>query len=112
MSLISSLEHAYATAAQAIVNEAKVISSKVLPALQKAEVEAPTIEAITALVSPAAANIERTGFAVLGTVIKAIEDAGTAATAGGLSISLDAALVADIKAIMPAVKSAAPAVTK
>jgi len=36
-----------------------------LPALQKLEVEAPTIEAITALVSPQLANIERVGDAVL-----------------------------------------------
>jgi hypothetical protein len=38
----------------------------------------PTIVAVTALVSHRAANIVRLGFAVLGIVIKAIDDAGTA----------------------------------
>ncbi len=111
MSLITSLQHAYAVGIQDLIKVKNTIEKTVLPAMVKAEASAPTIEAITALVSPAAANIERTGFAVLGVVIKAIEDANTAAAAGGVSISLDAALVADIKAIMPAVKSAAPPVT-
>jgi hypothetical protein len=64
---------------------------------------------VTALVSPQAANIERVGFAVLGVVIKAIDDAGTAAGASGLNVSLDAQLVADIKSIAPVVKGAVPA---
>jgi hypothetical protein len=54
-----------------------------------------------------AANIERLGFAVLGVVIKAIDDAGTAAGASGLNVSLDAQLIADIKSIAEAVKGAA-----
>jgi hypothetical protein len=39
-------------------------------------------------------------------VIKAIDDAGTAAGASGLNVSLDAQLVADIKSIVAAVKGA------
>ena len=77
-------------------------------ALKKAQAVSSTIEAVTALVSPQAANIERAGFAVLGVVIKAIEDAGAAAGANGLNVTLDAQLVADIKAIAPAVKGAVP----
>ena len=63
---------------------------------------------MTALVNPQAANIERVGFAVLGVVIKAIDDAGAAAGASGLNISLDAQLVADIKSIASTVKGAVP----
>ena len=63
---------------------------------------------MTALVDPQEANIERAGFAVLGVVIKAIEDAGAAAGANGLNVTLDAQLVSDIKAIAPAVKGAVP----
>ena len=55
--------------------------------------------------SPQAANIELAGFAVLGVVIKAIEDAGTEV---GANVSLDGQLAADIKSIAPKVKSAAP----
>ena len=75
--------------------------------LQAVKADAPTVEAVTALVCPQLANIERVGEAVLGVVIQAIEDATSAATAGGLNVSLDAALVADIKAILPAIKAAA-----
>jgi hypothetical protein len=75
--------------------------------LKKAQAEASTIEAVTSLVSPQAANIERVGFAVLGVVIKAIDDAGTAAGANGLNVTLDAQLIADIKSIAAAVKGAA-----
>jgi hypothetical protein len=62
---------------------------------------------VTSLVSPQAANIERVGFAVLGVVIKVLDDAGTAAGASGLNLSLDAQLIADIKSIAVAVKGAA-----
>jgi hypothetical protein len=48
-------------------------------ALKKAQADSSTIEAVTALVSPEAANIERAGFAVLGVVIKALDDANAAA---------------------------------
>jgi hypothetical protein len=107
MSLITNLGHAYATAIGDLKKLANFVETKALPILETAKADAPTIEAITGLVSPQLVNIERTGEAVLGVVIQAIEDAGTAAGAGGLSVSLDAALVADIKAIMPTVKAAA-----
>src|SRR5262245_35388680 len=106
--LISSIEHAFATAASDTVKVAKFVEAKVLPALKQAQAEAPTIEAVTALVSPQAANIERVGFAVLGVVIKAIDDAGSTAGASGLNISLDAQLVADIKSVASTVKGAVP----
>jgi len=63
---------------------------------------------VTALVSPQAANIERVGFAVLGLVIEAIDDAGTAAGANGLNVTLEAQIVGDIKSIASGVKSAVP----
>jgi SNF2-related domain len=48
---------------------------------------------------------------LLSSRIKAINDAGAAAGASGLNLSLDAQLVADIKSIAPAVKGAAPVAT-
>jgi hypothetical protein len=45
-------------------------------------------------------------------VIKAIEDAGAAAGANGLNVSLDAQLVADIKSIAATVKGAVPVTAK
>jgi hypothetical protein len=106
MSLILTLGHAYAVAIGDIKKVAAFVETKALPVLQAAKADAPTVEAITALVCPQLANIERVGDAVLGVVIQAIEDAGTAAASGGLNVTLDAALVADIKAILPAIQSA------
>jgi hypothetical protein len=104
--LINSVEHAFATAASDTVRVAKFVETSVLPVLKKAQADQSTIEAVTALVSPQAANIERVGFAVLGVVIKSIDAAGAAAGANGLNVILDAQLVADIKAIAAAVKGA------
>ena len=99
--LLSSIEHTFAAAASDVVKVAKFVEQSVLPALKKVQAEAPTMQA---------ADIERVGFAVLGVVIKAIDDAGAAAGANGLNISLDAQLVADIKSIAPVVKGAVPVV--
>lgn len=103
MILVTSAEHALAAAAKDAVSAAKFVEQKVLPVLVKANSDAATIESVTSLVSPDAANIERAAFAVLGVVLKAIQDAGTAAGSSGLSISLDQTVVADVKAIAPAV---------
>jgi hypothetical protein len=110
LSLLLTVEHVYAATISDAKKVAKFIEASVLPALEKVQANASTVEAITALVSPQLANIERVGDAVLGVVIKAIEDAGSAAASGGVNVSLDAQIVADIKAIIPAVKaSLAPA---
>jgi len=107
MSLILSLEHAYATAIADLKKAGRFVLTTVLPALKEAKAAAPTIEAVTAVVSPQLANIERVGEAVLGLVIKAVEDGAAAADAGGVNVQLNAALIADIRAILPAVKAQA-----
>ena len=109
--LITTLEHDLAIAAQKIVADAKFVETKVLPVLQKAQAQATTIESVTALVDPNAANIERVAFAVLGTIINAVQAAGAAAGANGLNVALDASLVTDVKAVASAVQSAVPAAT-
>jgi hypothetical protein len=106
--LINSVEHALAVAASDTVKAAKFVETSVLPVLKKAQADQSTIEAVTALVSPQAANIERAGFAVLGVIINALDAAGAAAGANGLNVTLDAQLVADVKAIAAAVKAAVP----
>jgi len=79
--LLNSVEHALATAASDTVKVAKFVETSVLPVLKSAQANASTIEAVTSLVSPQVANIERAGFAVLGVVINAIDAAGAAAGA-------------------------------
>jgi hypothetical protein len=71
--LISSVEHALAVAASDTVKVTRLVETSVLPALKTAQAQASTIEAVTSLVSPQAANIERAGFAVLGVVINAFD---------------------------------------
>lgn len=107
MNLITTADHAFASAAKDIVSASRVIQTNVLPILTKASTQASTIEAVTGLVSPAAANVERAAFAVLGVIIKAINDSTQVVAAGGLNVQLDAALVADVKAVIPAVKTQA-----
>ncbi|HMD71004.1 MAG TPA: hypothetical protein VKF41_06645 [Bryobacteraceae bacterium] len=107
MNLITTADHAFAAAAKDIVAASRVIQSGVLPVLTKAATQASTIEAVTGLVCPAAANIERVAFALLGVIIKTLTDGTQAVVAGGLNVQLDAALVADVKAIIPAVKAQA-----
>jgi hypothetical protein len=82
--LITSVEHALAVAAQDVVKTAKFVETSVLPVLKSAQANQSTIETVTSLVSPQAANIERAGFAVLGVIINAIDAAGAAAGANGL----------------------------
>jgi hypothetical protein len=106
MSFILTAEHAIASAAQKLVSEGKLIEQKVLPALQKASASATVIEGITSLVDPAAVNVERAAYAGLGVIIKAIQDAEAAGASGGVNLTLDAAFVADVKSIIPAVKGA------
>lgn len=103
MSLVSELKTFEQKAAAEVVKVNKSVVASILPFLEKAEVSAPTIEAITALISPVAAKVEIAGFALLGVAITAIEAAEAAGAAGGVSISLDSAAIADIKALIPAI---------
>jgi hypothetical protein len=107
MSLVASVEHAFAIAIGDIKKAGAVVIKDVLPELVAVHTAASTIESITALVSPQLANIERVGDAVLGKVIAAIEDADAAALAKGLNVTLDAQTISDIKSIIPAIKAQA-----
>jgi len=101
---ISTLEHALASAAQAIVHQAKTITSLVIPALQKAQSAQPIIDAVLSTVNPNAALIERASFAILGKVLSALSDGQAAVQAGGVNIALDAQELADLKALASSLK--------
>lgn len=110
--LLTEVEHAYAVAASDVVKAYKFVEEKVVPVLKSVEADQSTIEAVTGLVSPQAANIERVAFAVLGYAVQALEGADAAVEGKGLNVSLDAAFVADLKAIVPAVKAAVAKLAK
>jgi hypothetical protein len=66
---------------------------------------APTAEAISNLVVPGSGSFEAHLLDVWGVAASAVKGAGDAAAANGISVTLDAALVAEIKAILPAVEA-------
>lgn len=107
------VEGFFATAAKDLVKMGRVVRGafeKVgadAPKLVKdVAADLPTIEAITNLVAPGAGVLEATAFNVFGVIAAAVESAGDAAQANGLSIALDNALIADVKAAIAAVKAA------
>lgn len=97
----SSLGHAFAYCAQKIVQGAKVIES----VLAKVAATEPVVEQITSMIDPSAVILERAAYALLGMALHAVHDAGEAASAQGLNISLDVQTVQDLKALLPAVKA-------
>ena len=109
---LTSIKNDFGHAAQDLVKVGKAIKSAISRAaaemptlvadLQKA---APTIEGLTALAAPQFTAVEQLAFNAFGVVANAVEAAGPAAASNGVSISLDSALIADIKAILPAIKS-------
>ncbi len=112
MTFILTAEHALASAAKEIVATARFVCHDVVPALKKLQADETFIESVTALVDPHAVGIERAAFAVLGLVVKALQDAGSVSAAGGVNITLDAQMIADLRAIAPAIKAAAAITAK
>jgi len=92
--------HFFATVAADIVKGARVVASVMI----KAEKAEPESEALTALYFPQAVELERGAFALLGVAAQAVSDAGNAAEANGVNVTLDAQLVADIKVLIQAIE--------
>lgn len=105
----------WAKAATWFVKESKTVKNSILWAVGKSDVIAaevqkiaPTLEEISNLVLPNSGNIEAHVLDVWATVASAVDAAGEAATANGLSVSFDAAFVAAIKAVAADVKKYLP----
>jgi hypothetical protein len=92
--------HFFATMASDIVKGARAVGN----VITKVESAEPQIEAVTSLFFPQAVELERGAFALLGMAAQAVNDTGSAAGANGLNIALDAQLVADIRALIPAIE--------
>jgi hypothetical protein len=95
-----------------LVAGAKDFKAEVLKAAEKApaivadvDKDAPEVEALVELAFPGAAAIEQTALAAFEAIAQAVEDAGPAASANGLSVSLDKTMVADVQAALPALKA-------
>jgi hypothetical protein len=95
-----------------IVAAAKEFKSVILRAAEEARVvagavqkDAPELEALLELAFPGAVAIERTSLAAFEAIAEAVEAAGPAAAANGLSVTLDKELIAEIQAVLPALKA-------
>lgn len=95
-----SIGHFFATMSSDIVKGARAVGG----AMAKAGSAEATVEGITALLFPQAVELERGAFALLGMAAQAVSATGAAAGANGINLTLDAQLVADIKALIPAIE--------
>jgi hypothetical protein len=77
-----------------------------MPAVQ-AEISkiAPTVEGISELLLPGSSTFEQHLLDVWGVAANAVKDAGAAAGANAISITLDSSIVQDIKGFLPAVEA-------
>jgi hypothetical protein len=62
------------------------------------------ITALATLAGPGASAATGVGLGLLNTVITAVKGAGDAASANGLSVSLDSSAVAEVKAVIAAIE--------
>ncbi len=102
---IQSVEHGIAAVASDIVKGAAKIAS----AIGKVQGAETAVEALTSVIDPSAVAFERAAFASLGVILKAVNDAGAAANAGTVNVTLDSAFVADLRGLWPAIQQAAAA---
>jgi len=114
-----SITNIFHTVASDFVKAAKDFKSVVLKAANDApavvatiEANAPEVEALSNLLFPGASAIEQAGLTVLEHIASAVEAAGTAAAANGLSVDLDKTAIASVQAVLPSLKAAQAAVTK
>jgi len=77
-----------------------------MPGVQ-AEIQkvAPTVEALSNMILPGSAAFEQHLLDVWGVAANAVKDAGAAAGANAISITLDQTLVNDIKSFLPQVEA-------
>jgi hypothetical protein len=104
-----SIAHVFATVAADIVKTGKVVES-VIAQIRLAQPEVESLTAIIAQAVPQAAialPIERAAFASLGLLAHAVHSADDVAAANGLDVKLDAAFVAELKQILPALRAQA-----
>ena len=95
-----------------LVAAAKDFKADVLKAAEEAPVvvgevekDAPEVEALIQLAFPGAAAIEESALEAFELICDAVEAAGPAAAANGLSVSFDKAFIAKAQASIPALKA-------
>jgi len=99
---VMTLEKWFTTGCKDIVKGAKAIGAGI------AKVDTPAtqalIEGVTSTAFPQAEPIEEMAFQMLGKALTAVKAAGAAASANGVSLTLDATASTDLQALIPAVE--------
>jgi hypothetical protein len=93
--------HVFSWVAQKIVSESKVVAT----VSSKVQGQEQLVEGVTSMISPQAVLIERVAFGLFGKASKAVNDAGGAADAKGLSLALDEEEFTELQSIASYVKS-------
>lgn len=95
-----------------LISAAKAFKSDILKAAEKAPTivadvakDAPELASLVELAFPGAAAIETAALNAFEAICDAVEAAGPAASANGMSVSLDKTLIADIQKALPALKA-------
>ncbi len=83
------------------------LAAKAPTVVSDVEKDAPEVEALVNLAFPGATALEDAALAAFEAICDAVEAAGPAAAANGLSVSLDKAVIAKVQAVLPALKTAA-----
>ena len=65
---------------------------------------ATEISGLASLAGPTGTSVATVATSVLGQVVTAVQDAGDAASTNGLTVSFDAQVIADIKAVIAALE--------
>jgi hypothetical protein len=68
------------------------------------ETNSAEITSLASLAGPGASTVTNVALGLLNTVITAVKGAGDAGSANGLSVSLDAAVIAEVKAVIAAIE--------
>jgi prophage DNA circulation protein len=97
----SSIGAAFSKIASDIVTGAHAMET----VLSKVQASAPTLEAVTSVISPQAALIETAAFGLLGKVASAVNGVEPAVAAKGINLQLDESEVADLQEIVSYLKT-------
>ena len=102
---VSSFEQALLNVAKKVKTDVEAAASDAGKVLSWITNEAPTIAGLASLAGPSGSTVATLGLKLIGLVGNAVEAGGTAANANAVNVSFDATVIADVKAIIAAVKS-------
>ena len=104
MSELANIESGLVNVAKKVkagIEEAGEDSLKLMNFVQKNQV---LLTGLASLAGAKGPQVEQVGLNLIGTVATAVKGAGDAASANGLSVTFDAAAIADVKALVAALE--------